>query len=414
MNIMKRSVRAAIARIAVAPSALFAVALATGCGSTPHRAPAVSGPAPPPGSDAIAAEVRRAMAATEANGLAIAVIADGRVVSATAHGIRNARGEPLLPDTVMYGASLTKTAFAYMVMQLVDEGRLDLDASIATYLDRPLPDYPEDDRHAAWQHLAGDERWRAITPRILLTHSAGFANFGFLEPDGRLRIHFAPGSRYAYSGDGIILLQFVLERGLGLDVGAEMQVRVFDRFDMDDTSLQWRPTFAANLADGWKADGTVEPHDERSTVRAAGSMDTTIADIAKFAAGLARGEGLSPASAAELVRGQLPIDSRSQFPTLQPPLPPAQRHPGLAAGLGVVAFDGPQGPGFYKGGHNDSTGITLICVLRGRRCVVILSNDVRAEAAFPYLVRRVLGETGAPWAWEYGDMAAWDGAGGAP
>jgi hypothetical protein len=43
-----------------------------------------------------------------------------------------------------------------------------------------------------------------------------------------------------------------------------------------------------------------------------------------------------------------------------------------------------------------------VCLERGRRCVVILANDVRAEAAFPDLVRAVLGETGAPWQWEYG------------
>ena len=42
----------------------------------------------------------------------------------------------------MYGASLTKAAFAYTVMQLVEEGRLDLDTSIARYLSQPLPDYP--------------------------------------------------------------------------------------------------------------------------------------------------------------------------------------------------------------------------------------------------------------------------------
>lgn len=384
----------------------LAIALASACTAMPEMPAAVTPPGrhAPSSNAALEAHVLHAMAATGARGLAIAVIEDGRVVSATAHGMRNAGGDPLQPDTVMYGASLTKTAFAYMVLQLVDEGRIQLDTSIADYLDRPLPGYPEEDRYAAWQHLADDERWRAITPRILLTHSAGFANFGFLEPDGRLRIHFAPGSRYAYSGDGIILLQFVLERGLGLDVGAEMQARVFDRFGMRDTSLRWRPSFASNLADGWKADGTVEPHDERSTVRAAGSMDTTINDIARLTAGLARGEGLSPASAAEMVRGQLSIDSLTQFPTLQPPLPPTQQHPGLAAGLGVVAFDGPQGAGFYKGGHNDSTGNTLVCVLQGRRCVVILANDVRAEAAFPQLVRSVLGETGVPWAWEYGAM----------
>ena len=56
------------------------------------------------------------------------------------------------PDTIMYGASLTKAVFAYTVMQLVDEGRIDLDRSIADYLPRPLPDYDrEEDRYAPWQ-----------------------------------------------------------------------------------------------------------------------------------------------------------------------------------------------------------------------------------------------------------------------
>jgi len=70
-------------------------------------------------------------------------------------------------------------------------------------------------------------------------------------------------------------------------------------------------------------------------------------------------------------------------------------------------FEGPLGRGFYKGGHNDSTGNTWVCVQRGRRCVVILANDVRAEAAFPHLVAFVLGDTGAPWTWEYGDKEFW-------
>jgi hypothetical protein len=41
----------------------------------------------------------------------------------------------------------------------------------------------------------------------------GFANFWFIEPDQKLRIHFEPGMRYAYSGEGLILLQFVIEHG---------------------------------------------------------------------------------------------------------------------------------------------------------------------------------------------------------
>lgn len=354
----------------------------------------------------IDSEVRAAMARTGARGLALAVIDDGRPVLVRAWGHRNAAGDPLQADTIMYGASLTKSVFAYTVMQLVEEGKLDLDRPLADYLPRPLPDYGNLDDYGNWGDLAGDDRWRRVTARHVLTHSVGWANFSWFEPDQKLRFHFEPGARYAYSGEGIILLQFVIEKGLGLDLGAEMQRRVFDRFKMADTSLVWRPDFAANLADGWKADGSVEPHDERGRVRAAGSMDTTIADFARFAAAFMRGRGLKPASRAEMLRGQLPIRTSGQFPSLGPELPPDEQWKSLAAGLGVVTFTGPQGHGFFKGGHNDSTGNMWVCLEKGRRCVVLLANDVRAEAAFPGLVETILGDTGLPWRWEYGWLPA--------
>lgn len=363
-----------------------------------------------PSSAALDAEVARAMAATGSKGMAVALVDEGRVVYVQSYGARNAAGQPLQTDTVMYGASLTKAAFGYMVMQLVEERRIDLDTSIATYLPKPLPAYtaPEvEDKYARWSDLAGDERWRKLTPRILLNHGSGFANFGFLEPDGKLKFHFEPGTRNAYSGDGIILLQFVLEYGLGLDVGLEMQRRVFDRFGMTKTSMMWRADFAANLADGWDIAGKPHPHDERSRTRASGSMDTTIADMAKFAAGYVSGVGLSSAGRAELTRPQLAITTATQFPTLQPELPVAQRRADLAAGLGVNVFNGPQGRGFEKGGHDDITGNTWVCIEARRRCVLFLSNDVRSEAAYPRLVKFTLGETGAPWRWHYGDMRFW-------
>ena len=353
-------------------------------------------------------EAARAMASTQARGLAIAVIEDGKVARVRSYGERNVAGQALQTDSIMYGASLTKMAFATMVMQLVDEGLLDLDKPIARYFRKPLPDYANEDKYAPWSDLADDDRWKQITARHLLTHSAGFANFAFLEPDGKLRFHFDPGTRYAYSGVGIILLQFVIERGLGLDVGQEMQRRIFDRFGMSNTSMVWREDFKSHLADGWHIDGSAEPHDKRSKVRAAGSMDTTIADMARFVAGSIRGDGLSKTSRAEWVKPQLAITSASQFPTLQALLPGARRRADLQAGLGVVTFDGPQGHAFMKGGHNEWTANVLVCVERGRRCVVILANDVRAEPAFPALVKFVLGETGAPWHWEYGDMAFWN------
>jgi CubicO group peptidase (beta-lactamase class C family) len=343
----------------------------------------------------IDAAAKRMMAAAKVEGLAMAVIDDGKVVFVRSWGHRNVEKKlPLEADTIMYGASLTKFAFAYMVMQLADEGKLDLDRSIADYLPKPLPEYE------FYQALKGDERWRKLTPRILLTHTSGLANYAFLEPDQKMRIHFDPGSRYAYSGEGIILLQFVLETGLGLKVGDEMQRRVFDRFGMTRTSMMWRADFAGNLADGYTIDGAFQPHDERSRPRASGSMDTTITDFAKFLAGFTRGEGLSAKSRAEMVKPQTAISTPSQFPTLREATSPAMTARKLAAGLGVVTFDGPFGHAFFKGGHDDITANQAICVEKGRRCVLFLSNDVRAESLYQRLTEATLGDPGFPWSWE--------------
>lgn len=349
-------------------------------------------------SAVIDAATQRVLNVTRANGLAVAMIEDGQVHHVAAFGSRNAQGEKLQTDTVMYGASLTKAVFAYAVMQLVDARRLDLDRPLAAYLEKPLTDY------TPYAALKDDPRWRKITARHALTHSTGFANFAFLEPGRKVRIHFDPGTRYAYSGEGLLLLQFVLENGLKVNV-AELTSASFAKLGMSRTSFIWRDDFKDNLADGWNDRGEPREHDRRSSVRVAGSMDTSIADMAKFAAALVNGTGLSAKSRAEIARPQLPITTAHQFPTLAPELPPAQRRKDLRAGLGVVTFDGPQGPGFYKGGHDGQTANTMVCLERRKRCLALLANDVRAEAGFAGLVRELLGETGVPYDWEYGEGA---------
>jgi CubicO group peptidase (beta-lactamase class C family) len=366
----------------------------------------------PTGTD-IDAEVGKILTRTHSKGMAVAVIDRGQVGYVHAYGMRNAKGDPLTTDTVMYGASLTKTVFAYTVMQLVDQRKLTLDTPLKDLLDKPLPNYGPDpvfpDKYGPYKDLAGDSRWEKITPRMCLTHSTGFANFWFIEPDQKLRIHFEPGMRYAYSGEGLILLQFVIEhgrkaQGLVLDVG-DLTKANFDRLHMTRTSLVWRNDFAANLADGWNDQGQPQEHDQRSKVRAAGSMDTTISDLAKFTAALVRGDGLSRASRAAMTKPHLHIGTAHQFPPFVPDLPLNEQRKDLYAGLGVIVFDGPQGHGFYKGGHDAQTANTMVCVEASQRCVVVLSNDVRSEAGFKDLVRFILGDTGVPYDWEYGDRA---------
>jgi CubicO group peptidase (beta-lactamase class C family) len=366
-----------------------------------------------PGAPAVDAEVNKIMTETHTNGIAVAIVDHGKVGYVHAYGIRNAKGDPLTTDTVMYGASDTKMVFAYIVMQLVDQGKLNLDTPLKDDLDKPLPSYGPDpvfpDKYGPYKDLADDPRWEKITPRMCLTHSTGFSNFWFLEPDQKLHIHFEPGTRFSYSGEGMILLQFVIEhgrteQGLGLDVG-DLANADFNHLGMTRTSLVWRKDFAANLADGWNDQGQPQEHDQRSKVRVAGSMDTTISDLSKFAAALVSGDGLSVASRAEITKPSLHITTAGQFPLFQPDLPLTEQRKDLYAGLGVVVFNGPQGHGFYKGGHDGATANSVVCMEASERCVVILSNDVRSEAGFAKLVRFILGDTGVPYDWEYGDHA---------
>jgi len=66
-----------------------------------------------------------------------------------------------------------------------------------------------------------------------------------------------------------------------------------------------------------------------------------------------------------------------------------------------VLFKGPAGAAFYKGGHDDWTDNLAVCVETKKRCILLLSNSVRAETIYPAVVQAVFGETGLPWSWEY-------------
>lgn len=346
------------------------------------------------------AEIERLMAAGKIPGVAVALIENGKVAHVVAKGARNAKGDALAPDTIMYAASITKATFAYYVMMLVDEGKLNLDRPIAGYLKKPLPEY------AAYADLARDPRWREITPRMLMTHSAGFPNFRWLNPDEKLDIKFQPGARYAYSGEGINLMQFVIEQGLGLNVGEEMNRRLFQPLGMSRSSMAWRDDFAGNLADGQQEDGKWEPHDDRSSVKAAGSLDTTISDMGRLAAAMASGWGLSAKARSEFTKPSLPIKVAHEFPPLATDEGADNARIGLSAGIGVVTHDGPQGRAFFKGGHNEITDNILVCVEKGRRCVVVLTNNGVGARIFQPLVKAALGETGTPWTWAYNPLRA--------
>lgn len=352
-------------------------------------------------------EIETLMAAEKVPGLALAVIEGGKVTYKKTYGFREVETQtPLDPDTVMYGASITKFVFSAFVMQLVDEGRLNLDRSIADLLPKPLPEYER------FADLADDDRWRLLTLRQLLGHTSGFPNFRFFLPNGgfdrdaKLKFFYNPGERYGYSGEGYYVAQLVIEEALGIKTGPELQRRFFDPLGMKRTSLIWRDDFRPNFAQGYTVDGENLGHNMQSNVRAAGSMDTTLNDLSAWAAAFMGGELLSKRARDELWSGGMPITSPHQFPTLDNTIEPRNEQVELAAGIGVETWQGPQGRGFLKGGHNEKTDNMLLCLIDADRCILLLSNTAKGDRMFPQIIEMIMGDTGFPWHWKYSSLKA--------
>src|SRR4051794_22296 len=94
-------------------------------------------------SEQIDAKVASLMKAAEVPGVALAIFNYGEITYLKTYGFRDTeRKLPLTPDSIMYAASFTKGAFAYMAMQLANNGELNLDKPVYQYLPKPLPEYP--------------------------------------------------------------------------------------------------------------------------------------------------------------------------------------------------------------------------------------------------------------------------------
>jgi CubicO group peptidase (beta-lactamase class C family) len=88
--------------------------------------------------------VTRLMRAAEVTGVGIAIFNNGKAAYLKTYGVRDKeKNLPLTEDSIMTAASFSKAAFGYMVMQLVDQGILNLDKPVYQYLPKQLPEYPD-------------------------------------------------------------------------------------------------------------------------------------------------------------------------------------------------------------------------------------------------------------------------------
>ena len=334
-------------------------------------------------------------------GLGISVLNDNKPVYIKAFGLKNNQTkEPLDTATVFYAASLSKAVFSFLVMQLVQEGVIDLDKPLYKYLDKPLPDYDK------YKDLAGDERWKLLTARMCLSHTTGFANFryftpsGEYDPNGKLVIYFTPGSRHAYSGEGMMLLQMVVEKVMGRDIQQLAVERIFKPAGMKRTGFTWQPSFDDNYAVGHDENGNVLFKGKKLVPNAAGSMVTTIADYTKFIAYVMQGKGLNKKTKAEMISPQIRIHSQYEFPTITNDTTNENNGIQLAYGLGWGVFKSKYGPAFTKGGHDDGWRHYNVNFPDKKISIIIMTNSANGEGIFKELLEKIIGDTDTPWHWE--------------
>jgi CubicO group peptidase (beta-lactamase class C family) len=344
---------------------------------------------------------KKTLAAAHVTGAELAVINHGRLVWIAAYGLR--RREPALPmdqETTTWAASITKSVFATYVMTLVERGEFNLDQPVVNQLEKPLNEYEAYKETAS--DLVHDPAWPSVTPRMLLSHSSGLANFAFIEPDKKMHLHFKPGTGFQYSGEGFNLVQFLIEQKMHKPLDELMQDALFTPLGMTRTGIIYRQEFEGDVADRYDRSEKFRSETKRFPAHAAGSMTTSAADLAKFTTAFLDGKIVKNATRAEMFQPVLKIDTIAQFgPGASQENGKEAEGIGLAYGIGWGLLTHTRfGPAFFKEGHGDGAENYMICFEQQKSCMILLTNSDNGELAFRPLLETILGDTVTPWEWE--------------
>src|SRR6266508_3240626 len=271
----------------------------------PAPSPLILGPSPPPAQvPAVTPETSPGPELTKADfetfldalipsqlrnrniaGAVVSVVKDGQVLFQKGYGYADfGAKKPVLPDqTLLRPGSISKLFTATAVMQLVEQGKLDLDGDVSGYLDFAIPKtYPE-----------------PVTLRQLLTHTAGFEDtlknlFVAHESDLKLlraylvnqmpaRI-FAPGKVPSYSNYGFTLAGYIVERVSGEKFERYIENHILNPLGMNNSTFDQPlpPQLAPQMSKSYLSASKKPREFEFVQAAPAGALTTTAADMTRF------------------------------------------------------------------------------------------------------------------------------------
>ena len=218
-------------------------------------------------------------------GTVIAVVKDGKVIFAKGYGYSNLKDKtPVSPATTLFRVGSVSKLFTWTaVMQLVQEGKINLDTDINQYLDFHIP--------AAFG--------KPITMRDVMTHTPGFEecikdlitfNPNHIPSTGDyLKTHlpkqiFPPGSTGAYSNYGATIAGYIVQRLSGEDFDSYIEHHIFEPLSMTHATFRQPlpPKFVPDMSQGFlRASQGAKPFEIVTTVPA-GALSVSALDITHF------------------------------------------------------------------------------------------------------------------------------------
>lgn len=218
----------------------------------------------------------------------------GEVIYENGFGWANIEWEvPNTPDTKHRIGSVTKHFTSAIILQLVEEGEIELDAPIATY----LPGYPA-------------EQGSKVTVHHLLNHTSGIPSYtglpDFIQEQGRdpftpdelievfwdMPLEFEPGTAWAYNNSGYFILGRIIENVTGDEYDDVLRERILEPFGLDDSGYDHNGEIQPHEASGYRHMMTGFEHAsylDSSLPYAAGMMYSTVRDLYRWDRALAEG-----------------------------------------------------------------------------------------------------------------------------
>ena len=316
-------------------------------------------------------ELEASMRENKVPGLSLVMIENAEITAHMELGLKNAQKKDLIDkETIFEAASLSKPVFTYGILKLVEDGQLDLDKPLAEYL--------------CYADIKNDERVNSITARMVLTHTGGFPNWR--PKNESLKIHFRPGKRFSYSGEGFLYLQKVVEHISGLSLEEYNQKNVFNPLGMTHSSFIW--SNESKKAAGHNADGIPIENPREVPQNAAFTMHTHPLDYAKFVIAILKGVGLNSKTINEMFRPQIKVQEGSTN-SIENYTGQLSNSVSWSLGWGIQHTE--KGDSFWHWGDNGGFKSVVIGSQRSKNAMIIFTNGSNGLILISETIKKYMG-----------------------